>query len=84
MTRNEAEEPSHASTALCLDLRLILLQPAGKPDATKAPSPHQFSQAQLQGNKSFWRFTKKRKVKMSKLKEVRCADLGKAARPRGA
>lgn len=28
----------HASAAPCL----ILLRPAGKPDATKAPDPHQF------------------------------------------
>lgn len=33
---------SHASAAPRLDLSLILLQPAGKPDATKALGPHQF------------------------------------------
>lgn len=33
---------SHASAALRLDLSLILLQPAGKPDSTKALGPHQF------------------------------------------
>lgn len=33
---------SHASAALLLDLSLILLQPAGKPDTTEAPGPHQF------------------------------------------
>lgn len=32
---------SHASAAPLLDLSLILLQPAGKPDATKAPGPPQ-------------------------------------------
>lgn len=43
MTCKEVEGAlSHASAAPCLDLRLILLQPAGKPDATKAPGPHQF------------------------------------------
>ncbi|TNN87197.1 E3 ubiquitin-protein ligase TRIM21 [Liparis tanakae] len=35
-------EFSHASAALRLDLSLILLQPEGKPDATKAQGPHQF------------------------------------------
>lgn len=58
MTRKEAGALSHASAAPRLDLSLILLQPAGKPDATKASGPHQFSQGKLLGNKSFWGFMK--------------------------
>ena len=58
MTRKEAGTLSHANAAPRLDLSLILLQPAGKPDATKAPGPHQFSRGKLLGNKSFWGFMK--------------------------
>lgn len=41
--------------------RLILLQPAGKLDAAKAPGPHQFHE-QLVGNKSFLGFMKQEKA----------------------
>lgn len=39
---------SHASAALLLDLSLILLQPAEKPDTTKALGPHQFHEQSYQ------------------------------------
>lgn len=50
---------SHASAALLLDLSMILLQPAGKPDTTKALGPHQFHEQSYQEINHFQDFFKK-------------------------